>query len=569
MSAQQPDAALAPLLREGDVDVSARVLAWLAPIDGPDGAGEDARYEVIYQQVRGEVAGLESPAAACVDWALVIEKAGQLLTNTSKDLSIACHLAYALGVTEGVAGWADAFSLLELWMQRYWATGFPSLQRGRARANAVGWFLERVEPLISSAEVSAADRKTADTLKRAFLRLCDTATRCFGDDVPPLRPIADAIARLTWSTEEHLLAADAHVAAAGAGLESRNAVNGADLSAPAMFTPDPCGTAPAKTSQTLPSDATIVRCDEEVPSLEGTTSLTTFLRKTSQSLCRAAQIWLSSTEPDAKALSVFVAGVYLPVIEMPETLDGVRTNVAPCPAPIIEQLEQNVRELRWERVTRQVMWALPKHRLALDLHYYLDRSLRERSAPFEAASRAHLGELRALLARFPRLPELTFKDRTPLASAQTKRWLSDVVLPRFVEPLADRRDDGSACSSEQGQTALDLIRCGQADEGVRLLQRCIATAPSTRERFSRRHLLAKGCENLKAWPLACALFEQLAEDIQRHSLELWEPQLSAGVYRDYHRCLGNVDESGQRRGDILERLCRLDPAEALELIGTQ
>jgi type VI secretion system protein ImpA len=115
------------------------------------------------------------------------------------------------------------------------------------------------------------------------------------------------------------------------------------------------------------------------------------------------------------------------------------------------------------------------------------------------------------------------------------------------------------------QDAEMLVRSGDVDKGLAEMTRLAAAETSGRSRFQRKLLLAEVCLSRGREQVARMVLEELAEQIDKFQLELWEStELIAGVwirlYRLYQR--GDSGET-ERAAKLYLRLCRLDPWQAL------
>jgi len=111
-----------------------------------------------------------------------------------------------------------------------------------------------------------------------------------------------------------------------------------------------------------------------------------------------------------------------------------------------------------------------------------------------------------------------------------------------------------------------LIRSGQIDRGLAQMVQLSAKETCGRNRFQRKLLLAEVCLASKRERLARSILEELAEQIDKHQLEMWESsELIAGVWIRLHKLYGQSTDSSDRdrAAKLYERLCRLDPWQAL------
>jgi type VI secretion system protein ImpA len=116
------------------------------------------------------------------------------------------------------------------------------------------------------------------------------------------------------------------------------------------------------------------------------------------------------------------------------------------------------------------------------------------------------------------------------------------------------------------QDAEMLVRSGQVEKGLAEMTRLAAIETNGRNRFQRKLLLAEACLASKRERLARSILEELAEQIDKFQLELWESsELIGSVWTKLYRLykLGAESSDPDRADKLYERLCRLDPWQAL------
>jgi acyl-CoA-binding protein len=117
------------------------------------------------------------------------------------------------------------------------------------------------------------------------------------------------------------------------------------------------------------------------------------------------------------------------------------------------------------------------------------------------------------------------------------------------------------------QDAEVLIHSGQVDRGLAEMTRLAANETSGRNRFQRKLLLAEVCLASGRERLARSILEELAEQVDKLQLDCWETSDLIGsvwikLYSMYKQGVGGPTDS-DRAGKLYERLCRLDPWQAL------
>jgi type VI secretion system protein ImpA len=111
-----------------------------------------------------------------------------------------------------------------------------------------------------------------------------------------------------------------------------------------------------------------------------------------------------------------------------------------------------------------------------------------------------------------------------------------------------------------------LVRSGHVDRGLAQMIQLSAKETCGRSRFQHKLLLAEACLTSKRERLARSILEELADQIDKLQLESWESsELIAsvwiGLYKLYNQ--GTDGSDRDRAGKLYERLCRLDPWQAL------
>lgn len=107
----------------------------LAPIAGPQAAGEDMSYSALFDQIR-EARRSDDPSLAqgdweqtlkLAEWPKVVKLCEQALTQHSKDLQLLVWYAEAQVKVGGLAGLQLALAALDGWLRQYWDSGYPEL----------------------------------------------------------------------------------------------------------------------------------------------------------------------------------------------------------------------------------------------------------------------------------------------------------------------------------------------------------------------------------------------------------------------------------------------------------
>jgi type VI secretion system protein VasJ len=527
-------------------DIRERVRAWTEPVSPEAPTGLPAKHEPAYELVAQEVARLESPSGAPVNWSRVVTHAGELLRHTTKDLWLASYLAYGLHATEGLQGAATGTTVLTELLDRYWDTMYPEPKRLRGRVNAVSWFAERMAAVLPSVQVAEGDREAVESLSERLQRLAELTRTRFEEQAPAFGPLLEGLERLR-----------SRLPPARAG------------SAPAS-TPEP--RPPALAPEPPPPPASLAPPPGQLASPD---AVTEFLRGLGTSLLDSVRMLRKACPTEPLAYRLLRVGLWLHLTRAPPAGPEGRTAVPPLPASLRARLEQLEANARWGELLEESESALEQHRFVLDLQRHSAAALAGLGPAYAPAREALRLELAAMLERMPGVVELCAADQSPFADKRTREWLESEILERPA-PLAPmpRLDAAPEEAPEQGLPPLPaearaLLAASKVAEALSLLQREVAAAPNGRSRFKARLALARACVLSGQDMLARALYETLAAESTTRGLDDWEPALAAecleGALLSTRIVQKHTGEDSRERWNHYRRLTNLDPSASLRL----
>ena len=185
-------------------------------------------------------------------------------------------------------------------------------------------------------------------------------------------------------------------------------------------------------------------------------------------------------------------------------------------------------------------------------------------APDLSVCRSALNEISQEISTILEKKRRDEPDPPPGMSGEESEKRSPATF-RFALSLPEMPGSAAAASGSWHEAEM-LIRSGQVDKGLAQMTQLSAKETCGRNRFQRKLLLAEVCLGSKRDRLARSILEELAEQIDKYQLESWESsELIASVWiRLYTLCKQGTDSSDRdRAGKLYERLCRLDPWQAL------
>jgi type VI secretion system protein ImpA len=184
--------------------------------------------------------------------------------------------------------------------------------------------------------------------------------------------------------------------------------------------------------------------------------------------------------------------------------------------------------------------------------------------------------LRALLNDLPELLDATLLDDTPAANPETKAWLTSLQTPA---PPHQSEGDGAteeapaysngtptwlAPSVDAYVLAKDALAAGQEEKAFAIMRAEVNRQRSGRRRFRRTMQMVELAIAAGKDGIAQPLLEDIATTIENHKLDAWEdPDQVASDLLKLMRYSKKIQGSSSDKQKLFERICRLDPVQAL------
>ena len=566
----------------------------LTPIAGENPSGSDLRYnseQAFYDRI--QEARRQDDNLPVGDWqherkvanyAEVLKLSQEAIATQSKDLQIAAWLTEAQLYKEGFAGLGQSLNLCHQLIANYWDTLYPLIEDGDAevRARPLNWLGSTLEipvktiPLVAAgydwlkykesrtvgyeehaqtetekkkrnallAEGKLAPEvfdKAFDETPKAFYaqsekdldscltvlggleKLCDEK---FGDASPSFSRLKSALTEVRHTVHGFLekkreLEPDAVEAA------PENAEGGAGEGGMA-------GEAPGRVS--VPAQSIIIPLASTEPSER---------REAVAAAARAAAA-LRKQQPGNPAPYLMMRGLRWGELRASQGL----ANPALLEAPGTE-LRQHLKRLglasNWAELLEvaENSMSLPCSRAWLDLQHMVILACAALGSEYGFVATAITSELKNLIRDFPELLNATLLDGTPAANAETRTWISSLMVETAAPSVESASipapsDNGSDeaptvrsappmapalwwdKASDAYTLAQAAVKAGNLDKGLAIMREEIGRQQSGRARFTRTLQFVRLCVEAGNDAIVQPMIEDAAQAMEDHKLDDWE-----------------------------------------------
>ena len=522
-----------------------------APIAGDNPAGSDCRYEADFESLQAEIDKLSSPTASGkVDWDKIVEWSAKILSNLSKDLTVAGYLAVGLVRGRQVEGLDAGIQVLRDLVENYWDTLYPVKKRMRGRAGALSWWLEKTTEVIEGLNPQPMPAEQVQRLQDNLQALDEFLGQNMPEP-PLLRPLQRQIERFPVQKE------------APPPSQERTAAPAAETEQPtAPPAEQSAAKPPPQTAAPLPTPEAASPASAQ----DAQKSIDTAI----QLMRQASHFLLQQDLKDPSAYRYRRMAAWSRIDALPPNKEGV-TQIPPPAPQVVGTLSELRDAANWsalvetveqQRVSQFIFW--------LDLHWMVAEALQQLGPDYQSALREVCRETACFLQRLPGIEKLAFSDEMPFAEAQALNWLA--TLPVGASHGGAAGENAATGSDRQSlntsiQEALALARKKKAAEAVDLLFRKLVAAPSRCEQTRWRLGIAQVLMVAKKGPAALPHLEQVVADVDTFKLERWDPQLALeGLTLAWKGFSSDGSKAHQDQAQaLLSRIARLSPVDALKL----
>lgn len=591
----------------------------LVPIEGANPSGANLRYDPVYDKIKEARREEETPPAGMTerdrkvaDNPQVIKLATGLLQTKTKDLQIAAWLTEALLKQKGFGGLKDGLALCLGLVDKFWDSVYPELEDGDAQSRGaplgfVGSKLEipvKLVPVVEKAPYGLLDQqqsrevgyedlaKTEEAKKKRAQLLKDgklapeifdkafeeTPKKFYAQSEQDLDACLQTLAQLKKICDEKFGDDGPAFGPLEYALEAaRHLIHGC-LQKKREKEPDPVEPTPVAEAAAEAGSAA------EAGEGPTRTSLVISVENSSEPADRVdavrkvaeAAAFLRRREPRSPASYLMLRGLRWGELRAAIDLSDPTKLEAP-PTELRRHIKRLLLEKKYEQLLEAAegAMALPCSRAWLDLQRFVVEACEALGSDYEAIARAIRSELNALVTDIPQLLDATLMDDTPAANMETRAWLKSLtqVVPDQASPAVPTNaapSSNGAGSRWPGQptdayaSALQALREGQERKAFELLQQDISRKRSGRDRFRRKLQLVEICGSTNKPTIAQPLLDDLAAAIENHKLDDWEdPGVVASALATIMKMSTKIQNDKAAQQKMFERICRLDPAQAL------
>src|ERR1700687_369025 len=580
----------------------------LNPVPGENPSGQNLRWETVYERVKEArreeddlPQGEWSRAVKIADPAVVIPLTKEALSTKTKDLQLAAWLTEALLRHDGIGGLKEGLDLLKGIIENFWDTVYPEPEDGdmELRAAPLNWVGTYLGEQVRKTPLT---RGRYDLFKYLESRSVGYEDACAGNDSKiAARQTAIAEKKLTPETFDQDMNStqrEFYIRLVKDLEETLTSLQSLD---------DLCK---EKLGRESPNFGNLGSALEDVQSLAQT-----FLKSKEEREAGVSQEGVDS--PQSTTEGPFAAARKRVVSEEPvDREDAIRRIIGathflrrmePCsptsylvlrglqwgellarwpsraamdleapPSEIRQKLKRLALEGQWNELLEgsETAMALPGGMAWLDLQRYAMKACQESGGDYVTVAAAIRSSLGALLTQIPELPQSSFIDDTAVATPETIAWLQEISnsarhtyeSPNDVQSL---KNVVSSRAVEQApkdaqKLAMQAARSGRMQEAMEMLTREIDQERSGRARFEKKMQLAGVCLATGHESIAYPILKELAQEIERRKLEEWEsPTVLANSLILLLSCLNKMGGDATEKQEIYQRICRLDPVQAL------
>lgn len=539
------------------------------PISADAPCGENAKYDERFDKIKSEVMKLTAGSVG-MDWNAILINADELLSEKTKDLTLAAYLILGLVKINGYPGLAAGLKSLIFLLDNYWESMFPPVKRQRARVQAFEWINERISIILGTVEVKPEHVNLIKECEILVNELTEKAQNAI-----PSQQISFASLRSEIAAAANKFPAPAPTSAPTVStVSNNNSANADDMSA--------AFPAPESSSESTESEKDIPTAAQPEHSsnvftttapMMATVPETTDIDSIKSGLLAIVKIikLILEVQPDAPVAYRLGRIALWDPIGAPPTSDAEgRTQIQAPRKQVFQAFEQQLSVKNWNSLRKNAEHAFLSSApmcFNMDIQRYIFLALQGCGAG-EAAEVVQR-ETGRLLARFSGIVDLSYSTGVPFADGATRAWCEEAV-----QLVSSAGGDGREASEDTSwqEDAKSMAQSKGIVAALELIQEYINKASCKRDALKRQLFAAKLCGTHNSYHWAIPMLESIHKQMMELNLAQWEPEFCSDVWKNLLKGYSifqndsNVDkEELNRRSQIRQLLYDVNLVQAVSV----
>ncbi len=520
------------------------------PVPGDSPAGIDISFEPEFEALEAELQKLSSPTATgAADWGKIAKLAEGIIEEKSKNLLVAGYLNLAMVKNEGFPGLVEGVHILRDMLETYWETMFPPKKRMRGRANAIIWWMERIDTAVDGMANTSMPRDEYDRFT-GDLDFIDSFLSENMEGAPILRPLTEKVTGLVDVVEPPPPPPEHVESSPEAGQpESVTPSEGAEAIPKPIAAPRP---APASPSVSASPAVDLTGADAG-----------RILAYGLEVIGQAASAAMAENRYNPLPYRLTRLAAWFEVNDTPPATGG-RTMVPP-PEDYVTTIFSGLRSAaNWSDLLDAAESRVGQFLFWLDLSRYSAESLERLGHP--ECAEVIAAETASYAKRLPGIENLSFSNGLAFADPTTKEWLAAAMakLGGGEVTLASGVEVAVAEALVESQKLLGENKMDLALDGFRSK---LSGASSAREKFLWTAGFCRLLLDMGKAKLMTPYIREMIGMLDTYGVERWEPELAADGLMLAARGIRLRDGGESLELDaVVNRLVAVSPARALEFL---
>ncbi|WP_324172450.1 type VI secretion system protein TssA [Sulfurimonas sp.] len=486
----------------------------LTPINEASVCGSDYKYDDAYLSIESEIDKSNSMLeGVSTDWAKVLYDSENLLKTFTKDTKIFCWWIYATWKQDGSFGLEKSLKLFNKLLLTYEDKLFPKSKK--VKISSLSWLEELLNKEILDEKGSLSISVNLEIFLSIFKELETNFALTVKEEIPIFGKLRSAF--------ERSLAAK----------ESKEKISSV-----------------SPTSSQNSSEISEINSDADAAKV---------LRTLKKNAVLLHTYYRSQDSSDIRSIRLVRLLSWLEIDSLPIDEDG-KTPLNPPSQMSTDAIDELIAEEKYDEALDTLESLISLSPFWLDGHFMAFNLLSKMGHTVCAL------EVKNALVAFVKADDtilrLSFKDTTPFASTKLKNWLVESMGEVVGNSTEENKEDEKEQIIEK---AYALGKKKKIKEAMVLLQSYYSSAVNREDKFHWRLAKATLAVEFGKNNVALALVEELKRDIDKYSLDEWNPELAAKVFGLYLNSFNRTEVDIEDIHTVYARLCKIDIKQALEI----